>query len=165
MSWAHILSKQFPIHRNAQLVLNSLLNWPKFLGTLAISLGSRGASLFYSFYGLLLMKSKEFSFSLKIRIATNDYSPFFLLWSLFVYMPKWIFATSAQCTHWSFVHWIIFMHLLYLVRGVVVGLSCWVSSPLFACIYASNQVGFHDAIVLYLLFKPCICNQKWNWIC
>ena len=25
--------------------------------------------------------------------------PFFLLWSLFVYMPKWIFATSAQCTH------------------------------------------------------------------
>ena len=74
------------------------------LGTLDLSLGSRGASLFYSFYGLLLMKSKEFSFSLKIRIATNDYSPFFLLWSLFVYMPKWIFATSAQCTHWSFVH-------------------------------------------------------------
>ena len=47
------------------------------LGTLDLSLGSRGASLFYSFYGLLLMKSKEFSFSLKIRIATNDYSPFF----------------------------------------------------------------------------------------
>ena len=115
------------------LCSTNLLNQPKFLGTLALSLGSRGASLFYSFYGLLLMKSKEFSFSLKIRIATNDYSPFFLLWSLFVYMPKWIFATSAQCTHWSFVHWIIFMHLLYLVRGVVVGLSCWVSSPL--CLY------------------------------
>ena len=59
------------------LCSTNLLNQPKFLGTLALSLGSRGASLFYSFYGLLLMKSKEFSFSLKIRIATNDYSPFF----------------------------------------------------------------------------------------
>ena len=58
------------------LCSTNLLNQPKFLGTLALSLASRGAFLFYSFYGLLLMKSKEFSFSLKIRIATNDYSPF-----------------------------------------------------------------------------------------
>ena len=126
-----------------QHVLNSLLNQPKFLGTLALSLGSRGellSSILFMAYCLWKAKSSHFPSRSVSQPTTTPL--FFLLWSLFVYMPKWIFATSAQCTHWSFVHWIIFMHLLYLVRGVVVGLSCWVSSLLFACIYASNQVGF-----------------------
>ena len=116
------------------LCSTNLLNQPKFLGTLALSLGSRGellSSILFMAYCLWKAKSSHFPSRSVSQPTTTPL--LLLLWSLFVYMPKWIFATSAQCTHWSFVHWIIFMHLLYLVRGVVVGLSCWVSSPLFAC--------------------------------
>ena len=101
------------------------------LGTLDLSLGSRGASLFYSFYGLLLMKSKEFSFSLKIRIATNDYSPFFFF-GAYLCICQNGFLLLVHNAHTGRLFTKFFMHLLYLVRGVV-GLSCWVSSPL--CLY------------------------------
>ena len=126
----------------------------------------RRASLFYSFYGLLLMKSKEFSFSLKIRIATNDYSPFFSSLELICVYAKMDFC--YQCT----MHTLVVCSLNYFHASIIFGkggccgfIMLGLFSSLLVCIYASNQVGFHDAIVYYLLFKPCICNQKWNWIC
>ena len=87
--------------------------------------------------------------------------PFFSLELICVY-AKMDFC--YQCT----MHTLVVCSLNYFHASIIFGkggccgfIMLWVSSPL--CLYICLKSSWVFMMPQY--FKPCICNQKWNWIC
>ena len=133
----------------------------------ALCVGSPGtrkaAKLFYFLWLIAYEKQRVLIFP-QDPYRNQRLLPFFSLELICVY-AKMDFC--YQCT----MHTLAVCSLNYFHASIIFGKGgcCgFIMLGLFSSllVYVPQiNLGFHDAIVLYLLFKPCICNQKWNWIC